>query len=42
MNYLIMAKYGDRIAYLDELANKIESQQFAVNNRKRIGYKPDE
>lgn len=29
-------------AYLDELSNKIEFQQPAVNNRKRIGYKPDE
>ncbi|MBD1384593.1 ORF6N domain-containing protein [Mucilaginibacter rigui] len=29
-------------AYLDELSNKIESQQSVVNYRKRIGFKPDE
>jgi uncharacterized coiled-coil DUF342 family protein len=28
-------------AYLDELSNKIEFHESAVNNRKRIGYKPD-
>ena len=29
-------------AYLDELSNKIERQQPLFNDRKRIGYKPDE